>query len=104
MKEKQLLFTLKVIWEMEHKGLGFIRGIDLNKSEIKDFKITDNTIYFPFTAITGIGEKLAEKIINYRLERGRLTSNWQEELKKILNVNHLQQLINLQEHNLLINL
>lgn len=104
MKERQLLFTLKVIWEMEHKGFGFARGVDLNKSEIKDFKIANQTIYFPFTAISGIGEKLAEKIINYRQEKGQITSNWPEELQGVLNVNHLEQLTNLQKHNLLINL
>lgn len=60
---------------MEYKGLGFARGVDLNQSEIKDFKIENNTIYFPFTAISGIGEKLAEKIINYRSEQGQITSN-----------------------------
>src|SRR4051794_22168216 len=74
-KEKDLLFTLKVILEMEMKGLGFARGIDFNNSEIKDFKIESNTIYFPFTAITGIGEKVAEKIISYRQEKGRISSN-----------------------------
>jgi DNA polymerase III alpha subunit (gram-positive type) len=103
MKEKQLLFTLKVIWEMECKGLNFVRGVDLNESEIKDFKILNNTIYFPFLAVSGIGEKVAEKIVNYRQEKGKIT-NYKEELQGILNTNHLQQLTNLQEYNLLINL
>ncbi|CAJ0748933.1 19188_t:CDS:2 [Entrophospora sp. SA101] len=73
--EKELLFTLKVILEMEMKGLGFARGVDLNKSEIRDFKIENNTIYFPFTAISGIGEKVAEKIISYRQEHGGFHGN-----------------------------
>lgn len=60
---------------MECKGLNFARGVDLNKSEIKDFKILDNTIYFPFLAVGGIGEKIAEKIVNYRQEKGEITSN-----------------------------
>ncbi|CAG8841117.1 229_t:CDS:1, partial [Racocetra persica] len=45
-----------------------------NNSEIKDFKIENNTIYFPFTAIAGIGEKVTEKIIAYRREKGPITS------------------------------
>ena len=75
MKEKELLFTLRVVLEMELKGLNFARGVDFNKSEIKDFLIENNAIYFPFTAITGIGEKLAEKIIACRQEKGKITSN-----------------------------
>jgi DNA polymerase III subunit alpha, Gram-positive type len=74
-KEKELLFTLRVILEMETKGLGFPRGVDLNQSEARDFKIENNTIYFPFTAITGIGEKVAEKIIAYRQEKGKFTGS-----------------------------
>jgi hypothetical protein len=73
-KEKDLLFTLKVILEMEIKGFNFPRGIDFNHSEAKDFKIENDTIYFPFTAITGIGEKVAEKIIAYRQEKGPITN------------------------------
>jgi DNA polymerase III alpha subunit (gram-positive type) len=60
---------------MENRGLGFARGVDLNKSEIRDFEIKDNTIYFPINAIAGFGEKIAEKIINYRQEKGQITSN-----------------------------
>ncbi|CAG8701204.1 17577_t:CDS:2 [Racocetra fulgida] len=90
--------------EMERRQLGFVRGVDLNKSEIKDFKITNNTIYFPLTAISGIGEKVAEKIVNYRKEKGPVTGNWSEELKETLNTNHLEQLSNLQKYDLLINL
>jgi len=71
-KEKGLLFTLKVALEMEVKGLGFARGIDFNNSEIKNFKIENNTIYFPFTAVSSIGEKVAEKIIAYRKDKGKI--------------------------------
>ncbi|CAG8732090.1 3148_t:CDS:2, partial [Ambispora leptoticha] len=64
---------IEMVLEMEMKGLKFARGLDFNNSEIKDFKIENNTIYFPFTAIAGIGEKLAEKIIAYRQEKGQIT-------------------------------
>ncbi|KLL02436.1 MAG: DNA polymerase III, alpha subunit PolC-type [Mycoplasmataceae bacterium RC_NB112A] len=103
-KEKGLLFTLKVILEMEFKGLGFKRGIDFNQSEVKNFKIENNTIYFPFTAITGIGDKVAEKIMTYRQNQGKITANWKKELAGLLNINHLQQIENLQKYNLLINI
>ena len=75
MKEKELLFTLRVVLEMELKGLNFARGVDFNKSEMKDFRIENNAIYFPFTAIAGFGEKLAEKIIAYRQEKGKITTS-----------------------------
>ena len=103
-KEKGLLFTLKVILEMEMKGLSFARGVDFNNSETKNFKIENSTIYFPFTAIAGIGEKVADKVISYRQEKGKITSNWKEELSGLLNVNHIQQLENLQKYGLIINL
>ncbi|CAG8475341.1 6984_t:CDS:2 [Paraglomus occultum] len=74
--DKNLIESLqKNVLEMEMKGLKFARGLDFNNSEIKDFKIENNTIYFPFTAIAGIGEKLAEKIIAYRQEKGQITNN-----------------------------
>ncbi|CAI2162913.1 16645_t:CDS:2 [Funneliformis geosporum] len=75
--DKKLLdsFRKNVVLEMEMKGLKFARGLDFNNSEIKDFKIENNTIYFPFTAIAGIGEKLADKIIAYRQEKGQITSH-----------------------------
>ncbi|CAH1756656.1 12696_t:CDS:2 [Entrophospora sp. SA101] len=65
----------KLIESLRKNGLGFARGVDLNKSEIRDFKIENNTIYFPFTAISGIGEKVAEKIISYRQEHGGFHGN-----------------------------
>ncbi|CAG8846529.1 9949_t:CDS:2, partial [Racocetra persica] len=91
---------IEIVLEMEIKGLKFARGLDFNNSEIKDFKIENNTIYFPFTAIAGIGEKVAQKIIAYRREKKKITSSWKEELAKVLNINHIQQLENLEKHNL----
>ncbi|CAI2181006.1 18048_t:CDS:10 [Funneliformis geosporum] len=65
---------------MEVKGFGFKRGIDFNQSEVKNFKIENNTIYFPFTAITGIGDKVAEKIMDCRQKQGKITADWKKEL------------------------
>lgn len=59
---------------MEIKGLNFPRGVDFDQSETRDFKIENDTIYFPFNAIDGIGEKVAEKIISYRQEKGSITN------------------------------
>jgi len=101
-KEKDLLFTLKVILEMKIKGLDFPSGIDFNHSEEKEFKIENNTIYFPFTAITGIGGKIAEKIISYRKEKGVIT-DWRENLTTLLNTNHIQKLESLEKYNLILN-
>ena len=101
-KERELLFTLKVFLEMETKQLGFVRGIDFNNSEINDFKIEGKTIFFPFTSIAGIGEKAAEKIINYKKEKKMISKNWREELKGLINSNHIQQLENLEKYNLIL--
>lgn len=100
-KEKSLLFTLKVVLEIETKNLGSKRKISFNKSQAKNFIIEENNIYFPFVAVTGIGEKLAQKIIYYRQSKGKITSNWKEELADLLNINHVRQLQNLERYNLI---
>jgi len=101
MKEKSLLYTLKIILEMETKGFIFARGIDFNNSEIKNFKIKSNKIFIPFTAVAGIGDKVAEKIIAYRQEKGQIV-NWKEELEGLLNKNHFEQLENLEKYKLIL--
>lgn len=100
-KERELLFTLNVILEIELKGYIFPRGIDFNNSEVKNFKIENNKILIPFTAVTGIGEKVAEKIIAYRLEKGKI-ANWKEEISTLLNKNHLEQIEHLEKFHLII--
>lgn len=103
-KEKELLFTIRIIAEMENKELQFQRGVSFNYSEAKDFKIENDIIYFPFTAVNGIGETVANKIIAYRQQKGLINNkeNWQNEISKLLNVNHIKQLADLEKHNILI--
>jgi DNA polymerase III alpha subunit (gram-positive type) len=100
-KERELFFTLKVILEIEMKGYVFPRGVDFNNSEVKNFKIENNKILIPFTAVNGIGEKAGEKITAYRQEKGKIV-NWKDELEKLLNKNHVEQLENLAKYNLII--
>jgi hypothetical protein len=47
---------------------------------------------------------VAEKIMTCRQNQGKITADWKKELTGLLNINHLQQLENLQKYNLLINL
>jgi DNA polymerase III alpha subunit (gram-positive type) len=101
-KEKELLHTLKIVLEMKQKNLDFRLGVDFNRSTIKNFQITNGQILIPFSAIAGIGEVVAKKITDYRQQKGKIT-NWKEELRGILNINHIQQLENLEKYNLLIN-
>ena len=61
-----------MILETEAKGLKINRGLDFNNSEIRDFKLKDNTFFFPFVSVTGVGEKTAEEIIAYRKEKGEI--------------------------------
>jgi DNA uptake protein ComE-like DNA-binding protein len=44
---------------------------------------------------------MAKKITDYRQKKGQIT-NWKEELQGILNINHVQQIENLEKYNLLI--
>lgn len=100
-KEKELLYTLKIILEMKKKHLDFRLGIDFNRSETKNFQIINGQILIPFLAITGIGESYARRIIDYRQQKGQI-SNWKEELSKVLNINHIQQLEYLEKYHLII--
>ncbi|RHZ36896.1 hypothetical protein [endosymbiont GvMRE of Glomus versiforme] len=100
-KEKELLYTLKIILEMKKKHLDFRLGVDFNKSETKNFQIINGQILIPFTAITGIGESYARRIIDYRQQKGQI-NNWKEELATVLNKNHLEQLENLEKYHLII--
>jgi len=102
MKEKGLLFTLKIMLEMKSKNFEFSLGLDFNKSDSKKFKIENDKIYFPFNSINGIGEKVAEKIINYRENKEKITINWEEELGSILNSNNIKRIKELQKYELII--
>lgn len=99
MKEKNLLFTLRIIVEIKKKGFNFSLGLDFNHSTLSDFKFFNGKMSIPFTAINGIGEIVAKKIINYRTEYGKI-KDWKEDLKKILNKKNFEQILNLENNGL----
>ncbi len=64
-KEKETVDTFMMVNEMYCRGLKFL-PVDLFKSEAFAFKPEDGKIRMPFTAIGGLGEKAAEKIVEVR--------------------------------------
>lgn len=74
-KEKDLLYSLKIILEMERKQFKYKRGISLNNSEEKVFKIEDGVIFFPLLAISGFGKKIVDNLIAYRKNETILREN-----------------------------
>jgi len=71
-KEKNLLTILEVANEMYARGIQFV-PIDLYKSDVKRFKITENGILPPLTALQGLGLAAAQSIEEER-SKGRFTS------------------------------
>lgn len=65
-KDKDILGVLEVVLEMYGRGFEF-EPIDLYDSEAKVFSISkDNRITIPFRSILGLGDALAEKIVEDR--------------------------------------
>ncbi|HEY8364774.1 MAG TPA: PolC-type DNA polymerase III, partial [Haloplasmataceae bacterium] len=66
-KEKELLTVLEVALEMTERGFYF-KQVDLEKSEAREFLITDDKkgLIIPFMAIDGLGENVANSIIEAR--------------------------------------
>ncbi len=71
-KEKETVDTFMMVNEMYCRGLKFL-PVDLFKSEAFAFKPENGGIRMPFTAMGGLGEKAAEKIVEVR-ERENLLS------------------------------
>ncbi|HHW02818.1 MAG TPA: PolC-type DNA polymerase III [Thermoanaerobacterales bacterium] len=71
-KEKNLLTILEVANEMYMRGIQFV-PIDLYKSDVKRFKITESGILPPLTALQGLGLAAAQNIDEERA-KGRFTS------------------------------
>ncbi|WNE41953.1 MAG: DNA polymerase III PolC-type [Mycoplasmataceae bacterium] len=101
MKEKDLLFTLRVISEIKRKGFKFEIGIDFNDSDITNFKFKNGKMLIPFSAITGVGDAVSAKIIDYRSEKGSI-NDWKEDIKDIINKKVYEQFLNLENNNLII--
>ncbi|KXO16692.1 DNA polymerase III, alpha subunit [Clostridiales bacterium KA00134] len=65
-KDKSTLNVLEVVLEMYARGFEF-EAIDIYKSESKTFKVSENNkIVIPFRAMSGLGDNLAEKIVEDR--------------------------------------
>ena len=65
-KELGQLESLKVALEATARGIKFV-NIDLYKSEAKDWLVkSDNEIYPPFNSIDGLGEAVAQAIVDER--------------------------------------
>lgn len=82
-KEKQELFLYEILIEMHYRGIELLK-IDIYKSEAKTFKIEDGKIRMPLTAMDGLGEAVALKIILER-EQGEFLS--MEDLTKRTKIN-----------------
>ncbi len=64
-KEKEICDTFQMVTEMYARGLKFL-PVDLFKSDAFAFKPENGKIRMPFTALGGLGEKAAEKIVEVR--------------------------------------
>ena len=67
-KEQDLITTLEVALEMTARGLKF-GSIDLEKSDSKNFVIDGDTLIPPFRAIDGLGDVVAQNIVDERKQR-----------------------------------
>ena len=68
-KELGQLESLKVALEATARGIKFV-NIDLYKSEAKDWLVkNDNEIYPPFNSIDGLGEAVAQAIVDERTKK-----------------------------------
>ncbi len=67
--EKRQAVVLEVAYEMVKRGFTF-KNIDLNKSEARDFIITEDkkSLVLPFVTVDGLGLKVAESVVNARKE------------------------------------
>lgn len=71
-KQKGLLTTLEIVFEMYKRGIKFLR-IDLYKSDATKFLIEDEGIRLPLKSLDGVGENAAKSIANAR-KQGKFIS------------------------------
>ena len=67
-KDENLAVTLGVALEMTKRGFKFL-PIDINSSEATVFKMEQDGLRMPFSAIDGLGESVAYDIIQKRMEK-----------------------------------
>ena len=64
-KDKETATCLELILEMNLRGIRFL-PVDLYRSEVNRFVIEDGNIRCPFTSLSGLGESVAEPIVEAR--------------------------------------
>lgn len=67
-KEIDLIQIYEMALEMTSRGFS-IKNIDLNKSQINEFIIEENSLIPPFSTIDGLGDAVATSIVQARNER-----------------------------------
>ena len=63
--EKSLLTTLELVNEMYLRGLTFV-PLDIYKSNVTKFIVTEEGLMAPLASIKGLGETVAQKILDHR--------------------------------------
>ncbi|MDU6029543.1 MAG: helix-hairpin-helix domain-containing protein, partial [Staphylococcus epidermidis] len=66
-KEKDVLTVLEIMNEMAHRGFR-LQPISLEKSQAFDFIIEGDTLIPPFISVPGLGENVAQRIVEAREE------------------------------------
>lgn len=98
-KEIDLVPIFEIVLEMLARGF-YIKNIDLNKSDIKEFIIENDYLIPPFSTIDGLGETVARSIIEARniksfsskedlIERTKITKTHFKILEELGVINHL---------------
>jgi len=67
-KDKDALVSYEIANEMLERGFAFSK-VDLEKSESHDYIIDGNTLIPPFSIIPGLGDNVANKIVQARKEK-----------------------------------
>ncbi len=66
--EQSILTTLQVAYEMSLRGFHF-KKVDINCSDAKTFIMEDDALRMPFISIDGLGENVANGIVDTRTSR-----------------------------------
>jgi len=67
-KDESILTTLLVAYEMVLRGYSF-KKVDIMKSDASVFVMEDNALRMPFRSIDGLGDSVANDIIEKRIEK-----------------------------------
>ena len=64
-REKDSITVLEIVLEMYMRGIRFL-PVDLYKSDVSRFQIEDGNLRCPFTSLSGLGESVAQPIVDAR--------------------------------------